>query len=118
MNKLFHIPTRLKAFGYALNGLRALWREPHIKLHCIAGIVAIVAGCIKTLDHLHWIAIFIAISLVWIAEALNTAIEKLCDFACNHQLSPAIKKIKDISAAAVLLAAILSVSIAIFTFIF
>ena len=42
------------------------------------------------------------IALVWMAEAFNTCIEMLCDLWCKGEYHPQIKRIKDISAAAVL----------------
>jgi len=54
-----------------------------------------------------WLFIVIAIGLVWVAELFNTAIEKLCDMVCPEQ-HPQIKFIKDVSAAAVLVTAIIA----------
>jgi diacylglycerol kinase len=48
---------------------------------------------------------------------LNTSIEKLCDYSCENKFHPAIKVIKDVSAAAVLIAAFVSVAIAVIVFI-
>jgi len=98
--------SRRRSFGYAFNGLLLLLRqEPNFKLQVIAAIVAVIAGFIRHFGHVQWLSLIFAIALVLITEALNTCIEKLCDFACDSKIHPAIKVIKDISAAAVLLAA-------------
>ena len=47
----------------------------------------------------------LAITLVWVAEALNTAFEVLCDVT-SPDFHPLVKKSKDVAAAAVLLSAI------------
>jgi diacylglycerol kinase len=48
--------------------------------------------------------------MVFITEMLNTAIEFLCDHV-SPEIHPAIKKVKDLAAAAVLFAAIAAVCI-------
>ena len=111
--------SRAKSFSYAFNGLLQLFRsEPNVKLHAIATIAAIVAGIILNITPMQWVAITIAIALVWIAEALNTCIEKLCDFCCENKFHPSIKIIKDISAGAVLIAAVASLAIGVIVFLF
>ena len=49
------------------------------------------------------------------AEAMNTAVEKLCDFAENRR-NPHIRVIKDIAAGAVLLSALAAVAVGLFLF--
>ena len=53
---------------------------------------------------LEWAAIVAAIGLVWVAEALNTAVEHLAD-AVTKDLHPRIRDAKDLAAGAVLAAA-------------
>lgn len=54
--------------------------------------------------------------LVWAAEILNTAIERLADFVCTEQ-HYVIKLVKDISAAAVLVSAVTALATGAFIFI-
>lgn len=111
--------SRKNSFYYAFNGLARIFREePNAKLHALATVLAITAGYFRHIGKTDWLFIVAAIGLVWITEALNTCIEKLCDFACNNQWHPTIKIIKDISAGAVLLASIVSVVIAVIVFLF
>ena len=58
-----------------------------------------------------WALILLAITLVWIAEFLNTALEAVVDLATNHQHHELARVGKDVGAAAVLIAAISSVMI-------
>ena len=110
--------SRAKSFSYAFNGLRLLFQsEPNTKLHTVATIAVIALGFVRHIGQLQWAAIVFAIGLVWITEALNTCIEKLCDYSCDNKFHPTIKVIKDVSAAAVLIAAFVSVAIAIIVFI-
>jgi diacylglycerol kinase len=116
-NKPFSVRVRAASFRYALQGLVRLFVQEHnMRIHLAATIVVVVAGCVKQLDARAWIAICIAIGLVWITEALNTAVEMMCDLFGRNMYHPTIKIIKDISAAAVLIAALVSVVIAGFVF--
>jgi diacylglycerol kinase (ATP) len=54
------------------------------------------------------LALAIVIALVWMAEAFNTAVEMLCDLWCENKYHPQVKIIKDISAGAVLVAAMVA----------
>ncbi len=111
--------SRAKSFSYATNGLLQLFRlEPNAKLHVLATVAVVVAGFIRHVSKWQWVALVFAVGLVWITEALNTCIEKLCDFCCGNKFHPSIKVIKDISAAAVLLAAIVSLVTGIIVFFF
>ncbi len=118
-NKSMGIKSRASSFGYALNGLWLLLKnEPNAKLHVIAAVVVVAAGVVRHIGPLQWLAIAFAMGLVFIAETINTAIERLCDFACDNQIHPAIKIIKDISAAAVLIAALVSIATGVIVFFF
>jgi diacylglycerol kinase (ATP) len=108
--------TSRKSFSYAFNGISQLLKEPNAKLHTLATILVIIIGIIRHLSPLQWIAIIVAIGLVWVTEALNTCIEKLCDFCCENKHFPPIKIIKDIAAGAVLIAAMVSVAIGVIVF--
>ncbi len=110
--------ARGNSFRHALSGIRLLViNEPNAKLHAAATIVAVAAGFILHINYTRWAILVIAIAVVWVAEALNTCVERLCDFACDNKYHPAIKVIKDISAAAVLIAALASLLTGILIFI-
>lgn len=51
--------------------------------------------------------LLLAIGLVWVAEGLNTALEYLAD-AAVPQSDPLVRNAKDVSAGAVLLAAVIA----------
>jgi len=57
------------------------------------------------LSRAEWCWIVLAIVGVWMAEALNTAFEFLCDVA-SPQFHPMVKHAKDVAAGAVLLCAV------------
>ena len=109
--------ARWKSFGHAANGLWRLLREPNAKIHLIATLVVLAVGFAKKLNRTEWCIIIIVISIVWITEAINTAIEKLCDLY-STSFHPLIKQIKDVAAAAVFLAAIATAIVGFIIFFF
>ncbi len=96
---------RLQAFKYAFEGVRPLLKETHFRIHlCFAGIAIIISAYLD-IDRKDWLFIGLSISLVLICEAFNTALEKLCDRVTRDR-DPLIKIAKDVSALAVLMAAV------------
>lgn len=92
------------AFACAFRGIAALLRdEPHTRFHLVATVASVALGWWLGLCGGEWVAIVLAAGLVWTAEALNTAIEHLADVLHPGQ-HPGIGRVKDIAAAAVLLA--------------
>ncbi|RYD56522.1 MAG: diacylglycerol kinase family protein [Sphingobacteriales bacterium] len=111
------IQSRINSFGYAVMGfLQLLKEEPNMRIHALASILVVIAGAIRQLDSFQWLLIIVAIALVWIMEAINTAIEMLCDLYCKGAYHTTVKSIKDISAAAMLMASIASCFIGIIVF--
>jgi diacylglycerol kinase (ATP) len=73
-------------------------------IHAAATVGVIVAGLSARLQRLEWLALVVAIVLVWMAEATNTAFEFLCDVA-SPEFHPLVARAKDVAAAAVLICA-------------
>jgi len=113
----FSIQTRLTSFGYAFNGLKILIKEEHnSRIHIMAVTCVLIAGFFFKLSALEWIAIVFAIGLVMALELFNSAIENLSDFVSPDRHDQ-IKKIKDLSAAGVLIGAITAVIIGLIVFV-
>ena len=113
----FSIVKRLKSFKYAFNGLRILIKEEHnARIHLFAAIGVVIAGFIFKISLHEWIAVAIAIGLVFCSEIINSAIENLSDFVCPDK-NERIKKIKDLAAAAVLVSALTALVIGLLVFI-
>jgi len=107
----------IRSFKYALAGITALIRdERNAKIHVFATLLVIGAGLYIGLTALEWCFISLAIVLVFITEALNTAIENTIDFITEER-KPELKKIKNIAAGAVLIAALFALVIAALIFI-
>jgi diacylglycerol kinase (ATP) len=105
----FSISARLNSIGHALDGIALMLRTQHNAwLHLAATIIVVVAGLILGLPTEGWLALILAIVIVWIAEALNTAFELLCDVA-SPDFHPIVKAAKDVAAGAVLLSVIAAI---------
>ena len=113
----FSFRQRAKSFQYAFQGLRQFFNTQHNAIiHAVATVLVIILAVIRKLPATEFLFIVVSIGLVWMAELFNTAIEKLCDMVCPQQ-HPQIKFIKDVSAAAVLITALVAVITACIIFI-
>jgi diacylglycerol kinase len=112
----FRVRARLRSFRYALRGTRHLLISQHnARIHAAFSAGVISAGFYLRLGRLEWCAIIIAMMAVWTAEALNTALEFLCD-AASPDIHPLIEKSKDIAAAGVLISALGSAVVGVLIF--
>jgi diacylglycerol kinase (ATP) len=105
----FSVRSRIRSFGFAITGIRTfIQREHNARIHLVATITVIVAAILFRVTVAEAGALTIVVALVWITEILNTCIERMADLITPEQ-HPQIKFIKDIAAAAVLIAAITAV---------
>ena len=113
----FSIARRLKSFTYAFNGLRVLLKEEHnSRIHLFVTICVVVAGVVFHISPLEWVAVVFAIGMVFGSEIFNSSIEDLADVVCPKR-DERIKKVKDLSAAAVLVSALTALIIGLIIFI-
>lgn len=116
-NGSFSWSKRVKSFSYAWNGLVVLLRDEHnARIHLVAAVVATVMGFVFDISSLEWVAIVGCIGLVIATEAMNSALEALCDRVSTerHEL---IGKAKDCGAAAVLVTAITALIVGLIVFV-
>lgn len=114
-NNGFTLRKRLRSFRYAAHGIRDLFREDNARIHAVVAFAVIVAGVWLGLSLTEWAVIMLTIGAVLAAEAVNTALENLCD-----RVSPGfdehIRRAKDLAAGAVLLLAMAAVAVGLFIF--
>jgi diacylglycerol kinase (ATP) len=116
MKKNFSLSERLNSFRYAINGLRILFKEEHnARIHLLAAILAIFFGFYFGISAMEWIALIIVIGLVFILEAVNTALENLADVVSPGK-NEKIGVVKDLGAGAVLVSALLAVVVGLIIF--
>ena len=94
----------LKSLHFSVQGILELWvRERNFRIQVGLAAVTVILGLACKLTAFEWTQIALAMGMVFVAEALNTAIEKLAD-ALHPEIHPKIAVVKDIAAGAVLLA--------------
>jgi diacylglycerol kinase (ATP) len=100
---------RVTSFGHALHGLKLLLlEEHHARLHLLATGLVVGAGLVLGLSRQDWQVLVLTVAMVWLAEGLNTALERVCDAAVpNHH--PMVGKAKDVAAGSVLITACFAV---------
>lgn len=79
-------------------------------IHAAATALVIAAGFLFRVSAADWCWIILAISIVWTAEALNTAFEFLAD-AASPEFHPLVRDAKDVAAGAVLITAVAAATI-------
>src|SRR5215470_9328477 len=100
--------ARLKSFRYAFEGLTIFFAAEHNAIiHLLITIFVFIAAAFFNLSKGEWIAIILATGFVWTTELFNTATERLSDLV-SKDFNPEITFIKDVSAAAVLVAAVVA----------
>jgi diacylglycerol kinase len=105
------IRSRVDSFKPAFEGLQHVLRtQPNAWVHALISIAVIALGVWLGLDINSWAVIILIMALVWVAEFANTAIEAVVDVVSpDHH--PLAKIAKDVSAAAVIIAALAAVII-------
>lgn len=105
-----------QAFVNAYKGVRFVFRtQRNAKIHLLISVIIILLGVFFHITSMQWVAISLAIGLVWAAECMNTAVEKLTDLA-SPEYHILARIAKDCAAAAVLMASIASVAVGLFIF--
>jgi diacylglycerol kinase (ATP) len=102
----FSVLERLKSFRFAFEGLAFMLRTQHNAwVHLVATVAVIAAGIVFQVSAADWRWLIACLTLVWLAEAMNTAFEYLCDVV-QPEFHASVKRAKDIAAGAVLICSI------------
>jgi diacylglycerol kinase len=114
--KKFSLGERLRSFKFAFRGIEMAVRTQHnFRIHLAAFILVIAAGFLFGISPGEWCILIIASALVLSLEIINTAMELTVDI-----ISPEYREkagmIKDLSAAAVLIAATAAASAGVIIF--
>jgi diacylglycerol kinase (ATP) len=104
----FSFKSRIKSLNFGVKGLSLLLKTEHnARIHLGAAIVAITTAIVLNINVFEWALLTIVIGIVFITELLNSSIENLSDFV-QPEWNDMIRKAKDLSAAAVMISAIIS----------
>lgn len=105
-----------KSFGYAIEGLKtAIKKEPNMQTHIAIGSVVLVAAAYLKVSLAEWALLMFTIFFVIVLELFNTSLESIVNLV-SPDIHPKAKIAKDVSAAAVLMAAIMSVIVGVLIF--
>lgn len=97
-----------RSFMNAFAGLRRAAAERNMRIHAVVFAAVAGAGMTAGLSVAEWIAVAVVSGGVMAAETFNTAIEILADRVCRDH-DPAIRQVKDVAAAAVVIWAVAAV---------
>ena len=112
----FQFTGRVRSVRHALAGVRRMMRCQHNAwVHAVSTVIVLATAFLLRITAGDWCWIILAISIVWTAEALNTAFEFLAD-AASPEFHPLVRDAKDVAAGAVLLTAIAAAIIGIIIF--
>lgn len=107
---------RFKSFQYAYYGVRRLLQTEHnTRIHTVATVLVIACSFLFRIAPGEWALVLLATGFVWTAEIWNTCIEKTVDIV-QPEKDERVRFIKDMSAAAVLVAAIVSFAVGLIIF--
>lgn len=95
----------IQSFKHAIYGLKFVLRhERNMRTHCLAAALAVGLGAYLQISKIEWLFIIMSITIVFIAESINTAFELLLDYANRKKYHATVKIFKDIAAGGVLIA--------------
>ena len=96
----------LKSFRDAWNGIvLAVRSQRNVRVQLIVVLLVLAVGIYFSISYIEWCLAILAMGLVMGLEVMNTAIEELVNFVSPERREEA-RRIKDLAAGAVLLAAI------------
>lgn len=105
------IYSRIHSFGHAFRGWWHVLKTQHNAwIHAVAAVLVFILALWLKLSPQDWAILILTITMVFMAEFLNTAIEAVVDLAspAHHPLA---KVGKDVGAAAVLISALAAILI-------
>lgn len=109
--KKFSLIARLKSTNHAWRGIGILFKTSHnAQFGLVMSLLVVYLGFTFAISNIEWMFLVFAIGLVFVAEALNSAIEIDMDLT-SPEYHPYARDTKDVAAGAVLLSVIMAVII-------
>lgn len=107
--------TPVAATRYALRGLRFFFEERNAWILLAGTVLVVLAGLYFSVNQAEWCALVAAMALLWMAEVMNSALERLTDLV-SPGFHPLAGKAKDLAAAAVMVALVAAISTGLIVF--
>ena len=116
MSREGYFRDRLRSIRIALGGIwQVLQTQQNARIHVVAALLVFLLAGLIGLSGPEWALLLLVVGFVWTTEIFNTAIEELVDQQ-SPGLSPSAKRIKDISAGAVMISAVIAVLVGLVIF--
>ena len=113
---MISIKRLAKSFHYAFKGLvKTFQEEQNLKVQTVAGLLVLLLAWQLKVSSFEWTVLILAIGLVILMEIVNSAVERVTD-VLKPRINGYVKEIKDIMAAAVMLASLAAVIIGLIIF--
>lgn len=107
----------IASFGFALRGLKtAVKKEPNFRIHLLLAVAALITASILGFSTIEWLILAFTISFVLLLELVNTTLESIVNLV-SPKIREEARVAKDVSAAAVLLSAIIAIIVGLTLFI-
>ena len=114
---MLHPIRVIKSFRYAFEGVVLGLKVDHnLKLHFIVAIIVMIIAYTVKISQTEFLFLMLSITFVIFAELINTAIEEMTNLIIKEHRMEA-KIAKDVSAAAVLFAALFAVIVGVIIFV-
>jgi diacylglycerol kinase len=106
-----------KSFHYAIKGLiKTFHEEQNLKVQTLVGVLVLLFGVYFKISLNEWCVLVFTITLVLVMELANSAVERVTD-VLKPRINTYVKEVKDIMAAAVMLASLSAIIIGLLIFI-
>lgn len=103
--------NRIVSLGYALSGWLYMLRwQRNTRIQAVISIAIFGVALLLKVSALETAILILTITIVWMAEFINAAVEAVVNLA-SPEFHPMAKVAKDVAAAAVLLGAVASIAI-------
>jgi diacylglycerol kinase (ATP) len=107
----FTLKSRIGSFRYAFNGIGSLLKNEHnSRIHLVAAVIVVAVAILLKVSLADWSLLLIVMGFVFVMEIINSAIESLSDLI-DPEYNESIRRVKDYSAAAVLISAIIAAAV-------
>ena len=107
INRLF------KSFSYAVKGLvKTFKEEQNLQIQSLTAFIVMFLALVFQVSRFEWCLLILVTGLVILTEIINSAIERTTD-VLKPRINSYVKEIKDVMAAAVMLASLIAVIIGI-----
>ncbi|MBI5794572.1 diacylglycerol kinase family protein [Candidatus Uhrbacteria bacterium] len=113
---MIHLRRLAKSFSHAIHGVVVVFQsEQNFRIQVAAAILVFFLALFFRVRYEEWIILLFLTGAVLILELVNSILERIVD-TFKPRIHPVVKDIKDIMAAAVLIASVIAVMVGVIIF--